>query len=114
VEDAVDLAMLTKQFRDGARLLLADGKVEPALQIITAMFSEAEVAGIANLIETTLIGEGNWRALIGLFMAWRKFHDAGRLLKGEKWEFVATIVAGLRENGETFCFGSLNLTTPGD
>jgi hypothetical protein len=95
-DDAVDLAMLMKQFRDAARLLLSDGKVEPAVQIIAAMFSEAEVGAIANLIATTLINGENKRALIGLFMVWQRFHDTARLLRGKKCEFVATVVADLR------------------
>jgi hypothetical protein len=41
-------------------------------------------------------------------MAWRRFHDTVRLLKGEKWDFVATIVAGLRERDGNFHFEAVD------
>jgi hypothetical protein len=96
VNDAIDLCLLTNQCRTAARLLLVDGDVELAVQVVAALCDAPGVASIAGLFERALVGDGNTRAILAVLMAWRMRDDVARLLRKERCDFIASVMGGLQ------------------
>jgi hypothetical protein len=95
LDDAVDIVLLTQQFRDAARLLLGEGKIEQAIQIMTAQFDEQEIASMADFIESILMTAGNHRTMSALLMAWRRAGSVAKLLVGKHSEFAVAVLERL-------------------
>jgi hypothetical protein len=95
VDDAVDIVLLTQQFRDAARLLLGEGKIEQAVQIMTAQLDEEEIAPMVDFIERILMTAGHYRTVCALLMAWRRFGSLAKLLVGKQSDFAVAVLERL-------------------
>jgi HEAT repeat protein len=98
-DDALDLAMLTKQFGDAARMLIDIGMIDSAIAALTRITDEDEARGVEDRIIEALKGSGDPRAQAGLLIARRRFQEAAACLRQEGLAFVPDAVAHIREEG---------------
>jgi hypothetical protein len=97
-DDAIDVALLTRQFADAARLLIVDGLIADAIAVLVTLLSDSNEARTAEgVIVASLRDAGNAVGQAAVLIARRRFEEAGRCLRAVGLELPAMIVEGVRE-----------------
>jgi hypothetical protein len=91
VEDAVDLLMVTKEMKEAVKVLLRDGQLHAAFQIIRASAAEDCEAEV----EAAVAANGNGK-LVGALLAFGQFRAAEQALRAGGREFEASVIGGLK------------------
>ena len=100
VSDAIDILLITGQFREAARVLLSTGDVEEVIEIAkTRMDPEEHELTLNDLIQTLQINN-NFIQAASILMTCHKFEEASDILKKEGHDFISKVVRSICfENG---------------
>jgi hypothetical protein len=102
-DDAVDLAMLTRQFASAARMLIDAGMIGCATAVLGALTDEDEVRVIEERIVAAMRGAGDARALAAFLIARKRCGEAAECLRNEGIEFVPDVIERIRvESGRVW------------
>jgi hypothetical protein len=100
IDDAVDLLMLTKQWKQAAKVLLNDGRFLRAFQIMRAVLEEEDIGELMDEVEQAAMVSGGI-ALIGAVVGLKKFELAAQLLTavGRQWEAAVIRALHVQDGG---------------
>jgi hypothetical protein len=97
-DDAVDLALLARQFADAARLLLVDSALADAVAVLAPLPADSgEARAVEPIVLAAVRAAGDPAALAALLVARRRFAEAGKCLRAAGLDFPALVVEGIRE-----------------
>lgn len=94
-EDAVDILLMTKVYREAARILASEGDVETAVHIIKTVLSEENCEPIFSVIEQTLLNARRTWNVVAMHMARQRFADAAEIARSQGKRFVSDVISAM-------------------
>jgi hypothetical protein len=102
VDDAIDILILTHQFRQAAQLMLAEGNAEIPIHMMRAVPEESDDSPLLDQVISFLLSARNWKMAVQVLIGFGEFTRAAKILKQEGFGFPSAVIGAMRQSEGQF------------